>query len=52
MASETVTTGSTVETIDAVAGPTLGRPMRKALAAPTVPTSESAAIQAQPAGSK
>ncbi len=37
-----------VETIEAVAGPTFGRPTRKALMATTVETSASAPIQTQP----
>ncbi len=52
MARPPVTTGSTVEAIDAVAGPTFGRPVRKALMATTVETTARAAIQAYPVAAK
>ena len=52
IARPTVTTGSMVETIEAVAGPTCGRPTRKALIATTVETSARAEIQSQPAAPK
>ncbi len=52
MARPTVTTGSMVETIEAVAGPTFGSPTRKALIATTVETTARAPIQAHAAGAR
>ena len=52
IAIPTLTIGSTVETIDAVAGPTFGRPARKALIGRTVENSARPAIQPQPPASK
>lgn len=48
-ASPTVTTGSSVERIDAADGPTRARPAKKVRIAPTVLTSAIAPSQPQPA---
>jgi hypothetical protein len=47
-ASTTVTTGSSVERIEAVDGPTRERPAKKRPTAPTVDTTAIAAIQPSP----
>ncbi len=52
MTRPTVTTGSMVETMLAVDGPTRARPSVKAVTAPTVEISASATIHAQPAAAK
>lgn len=50
MASATVITGSTVETIEAVAGPTRRSPTRKAMTGRTVETTATPPTLAQPLG--
>ena len=52
MTRPTVTTGSIVETMLAVDGPTRARPSVKAVTAPTVEISDRATIHSQPEAAK